>query len=392
MSKFPCVAIIGSRQVGKSTLVKKLFPKAPFFDLEQQNDLYRIKEDPDFFLSNQTENIIIDEAQILPELFPALRVAIDKKRESNGRFLITGSSSPELLKKITESLAGRIAIFELTPLSVYESHEIKDSDFPLRVNNKEFKEPTKARLTKKQIEESWFYGGYPDAFLNRDDKKYYSTWMNNYFATYINRDIRSLFPNLQLDSFKRFIELLSGSCGELINHSNFARSLNVSQPTVKKYFEIAEGSFFWRSLKSYEKTIKKRIVKMPKGHLVDSGLTNFLYGFKTQEMLLKSQKLGRSWEAFVTEQILRSFKNQLVDCRSYHYRTHNQGEIDLVIETDYGLLPIEVKRGQKVDPQQIKTLKSFVQEQKCRFGVVINNAEESCWLNKEILQLPFKNL
>lgn len=389
MKKFPCVAILGSRQVGKTSLIKHLCPDAPFFDLELREHYRRIKSDPDFFLSQYDVPIVIDEAQEIPELFPALRVAIDNHREHNGRFLISGSSSPDLLKNITESLAGRIAIFELSPMSIFEMWQTGKSDFVARVREKAFALPEKRRFDDGQIKESFLFGGYPEAFLHREDLTFWKQWMNQYYLNYVNRDIRKLFSTLNFQAFQRFIGMLSHTSGELINYSRFAKSLDLSVPTVRSYLEICEGTFLWRRLVSYSKNVSRRVSKSPKGHMVDSGLVHFLTNITSQEALYNHVNVGLYWEAFVIEQVVRIFADALEPAKMFHYRTHNGAEIDLIVEGDFGTIPMEIKLGTS---DRIKTLGDFVQEHKLPYGVLINNGREPCWVHPKVVQIPLSYL
>ena len=215
----------------------------------------------------------------MPALFNNLKVKIDLKRNQNGQFLITGSSSPELLKNISETLAGRIAIIELGGFTWNEAYKKPISNFITAFKNNDFTniKSLKTNYTSKALYESCFFGLYPEPFLKRKNTEYFKLWMKNYFETYINRDIRRLFPGLQFETFKRFIKMASFSNGEIINYSNFAKSLDVSQPTVKLYFDIIEGTFLWRKIPAFNKKLNKRLVKMPKGYIRDSGLVNYLH-------------------------------------------------------------------------------------------------------------------
>ena len=390
LKKFPVVAILGARQVGKTTLLKELRPQAPFFDLERPEDFDRIERDPTFFLEQFDECLVIDEAQMMPKLFHALRVRVDQKRDEKGQFLISGSSSPELLQNISESLAGRIAFFELLPFGIHESWQCASNCLPLNIGSKKIELPQSPTCSRKQIEQSFLYGGYPDAFLNREDKTFFINWMNNYQMSYLNRDIRSLFPSLNLQAYQRFLSMLADSGGEQLNYSIFARALDVSQPTVKSYFQIAQGSFLWRGLPSYEKNIKKRVSKMPKGHLVDSGINNFLLQLNNRERLYSSKRIGLLWQSFVTDQLLRMFKDHLIPVTGYYYRTHNGDEIDLIVEGPFDPLPVEIKLGTSVSSRQLKILDRFIREHKLPLGIVINNARKACWISEKIAQIPLE--
>ena len=390
MEKFPVVAILGARQVGKTTLIKELRPKAPFFDLERDEDFSRIEREPEFFLEQFEECLVIDEAQMMPKLFNSLRVRVDQRRDKKGQFLISGSSSPELMKNINESLAGRVAFFELPPFGIHESWGLPRSSLPPEMISKKFNLPQKPTFSKEQIEQSFLYGGYPEAFLNRKDKKFFINWMENYRITYLKRDIRSLSPSINLLAYQKLLTMLAESSRDTINYSVFARSLDVSGPTVKSYFQIAEGSFLWRNLASLEKNIKKRVNKMPKGYITDSGINNFLLQFTDRERLYSSRRVGNLWQSFVTEQILRMFKDHLIPVMGLYYRTHNGQEIDLIIEGPFDPIPIEIKLGTGIPQKQLKNLDRFVCEHNLPFGIVVNNASNACWLNKRIAQIPLQ--
>jgi len=391
LEQFPCVAVLGARQVGKTTLLRQVLPDAPFYDLERRGDFDRIQRDPDFFLSQQDGPIIIDEAQLLPEIFPALRVAIDSRREKTGQFLLSGSGSPDLAGRINETLAGRIATFELGGLCLQEAWNLAPNPLYDLLQEKMFKKLSslRPRLTDRQLMESCFLGGYPEPFLKfRKDPKSLALWTDNYLQTYLRRDIRNLFPGLQLPTYQRFLQMLASSSGQILNAAEFARSLDVSQPTVKSYFRIADGTFVWRLLPAYFANTLKRVVKSPKGHWRDSGLLNTMLGNNSTENFHSHPLAGRIWESFITEEILKSFQNHLMTVRPHYYRTHNQTEIDLVLEGRFGLIPIEIKLGSSVTHQKLQALRQFVEEHKLPLGLVINNSSEPAWLAENIFQLP----
>ncbi len=389
LKRFPCVAVVGARQTGKTTLIKNLLPKTPFYDMERQADFQRAKDDPDFFLSSIQTPAVIDEAQKLPELFNALRVAIDQDRRP-GRFLISGSSSPDLLKGITESLAGRVALFELCGFSTEEMWGLKPSPFYEMIGEKRFGDlpGLRPRLDLKRVLEACVSGTYPEPFLKRRDPEYVRLWMENYFDAYVKRDIRDIFPGLNIALYRTFLQMLALASGETFNASSFARSLDVSQPTVKSYWRIAEGTFLWRGLPSYAKNATKRVSHMPRGHWRDSGLLNHLLRVRTPEDLRAHPQVGRIWEGFVIEELLKGFRNRAISCDAFYYQTHNQAEIDLILEGDFGLLPVEIKWGFKTDPRRLLSLRRFVEERGAPLGLCVNNAESVEWLAPKILQIP----
>lgn len=389
--RFPCVAVVGARQVGKTTLLKQAIPGSPLFDMEKRSDFERVYRDPNFFLSQYQEPIAIDEAQFMPELFPALRVAIDSDRRKNGRFLISGSSSPQLNKHIAETLAGRVALFELGGLSLEEQWGGEASRFYKYLEEADTHKLAllKPLRTTKQVFTSCLNGSYPEPFMKfRKDPKGYALWMENYIMTYVKRDIRGLFPGLNINAYQRFIDMLSASSGQILNVSEFARSLDVSQPTAKSYFDIAQNTYVWRMLPSYQKNAIKRIVKMPKGHVRDTGLLNHSLLIASLDALQGDPRVGRIWESFIIEQILKGAANSLSIFHPYYYRTSNMAEIDLILEGRSGIVPIEIKLGSIVHPRNLIAMESFINEHKLKFGIIINNAAETAWLSKAILQVP----
>ena len=391
LDMFPCVAILGARQVGKSTLARQIFPKQPFFDLERQSDYDRISRDPDFFLSNYNQPIVIDEAQELPKFFKALRVAIDAKRNKNGQYLITGSSSPALIKEINESLAGRVAVFELSGFSLRESWELPHNHIYEYIFNNEPEKILKLKpgLKDSQLFTSCFLGSYPEPFLKyKNDLKKYSIWMENYLQTYIKRDVRNLFPGINIETYHRLIRMLGASSGQILNASDFARSLDTSQPTIKKYFQIAHETFVWRILPSFQRQLKKRMIKMPKGHVRDTGLLNHILKNDDIESFLSHPAAGRIWETFISEQVIKECTNRLILAEPFYYRTSHHAEIDLILESKSSVIPIEVKFGKNINKQNIRVLQDFINELKLPFGIVINNAEELTWIADKILQIP----
>ncbi len=244
------------------------------------------------------------------------------------------------------------------------------------------------RFDKQQLLSLCLYGGYPEPVLKKDDRRFYRLWMENYLKTYIERDIRVLFPQLNIDAYKRFIQMLAFSSGDIINASSFARSLGVSQTTVKNYLDIVEGTFLWRRIPSWQKNVNKRIVKTPKGHLRDTGLINYMLRIQDESDMKAHPQFGKIWETFVAEQLIRQFTNQLERLDYYYYRTQNQAEVDLILETESGLIPIEIKAGSITAKRQLKALEAFIEEHNCTYGLVVNNGDEVYKLSPKIYQLP----
>ncbi|MBH1989056.1 MAG: ATP-binding protein [Myxococcaceae bacterium] len=375
--------------MGKTTLMGQLQPDQPLFDLERQSDFSRISYDPEFFLYSEKSPIKIDEAQLLPTLFPALRVAIDKNRKQNGQYLISGSSSPELLSKITETLAGRVALFEVCGFSLAESYSKPVSEFYQAIiqNRPDDLLALKPRYTFEELSAHCLSGGYPEA-VTSSDLRFKTLWFENYLETYVKRDVRTLFPGISSETFQRFVRMLATASGQQINFSTFARSLEVSQPTAKNYFRIAEGTFLWRYLESYHSSSMKRALKTPKGYLRDTGLLCHMLGISNISNLRAHPHFGYVWEIFVIEQIVKEFQNQLIKVTPSYYRTQDQAEVDLLLEGPFGLVPIEIKAGMKTELRHLRSLQSFVEQNACPFGLVVNNSLNPSYLSRNIIQIP----
>ncbi|MGB5746213.1 MAG: ATP-binding protein [Desulfobacterales bacterium] len=389
---FPCVALVGSRQCGKTTLLQTLPQDWRVFDLEKQSDFQSLAQDPDLFFRLNPDKIAIDEAQLRPELFPALRVAVDRDRQRTGRFVITGSSSPKLVRAVSESLAGRIGIIEMAPLSFSEvRQELSPPFFRFltdRAHIRDFIDELKPLGNIQDVHEFWLRGGYPEPWLKKNNR-FHSTWMNQYIGTYLYRDVARLFPGINENRFRLFVQILAGISGNIINYSDVARSLGVSQPTVRDYFEIADGTFLWRTIPAYARNALKRVVKHPKGYFRDSGLLHYLLRIPDVDLLATHPVSGRSWEGLVIEEILRNLHATGAGFDYYYYRTGGGAEVDLILEGEFGLIPIEIKYTQTVPAKQLRALKDFIKDQNCPFGLVINNDEGPRLYDEQIAGIPF---
>lgn len=392
LTLFPCVAVVGPRQCGKTTLLAGLDEGWRVFDLERGSDFQAVSDDPDLFLSLHPGRIAIDEALILPKLFPALRVAIDADRAATGRYIITGSSSPELARAITESLAGRVGIIELAPLSW---SEVQPADGPSVIDllldpaagAADLVGNVRARGDLKALTEYWFKGGYPEPWL-RNDGRFRETWMEQYVRAYVLRDVARLFPGLNQEKFRTFARMLAGLSGRAVNHAEVARALGVSPPTVRDYFEIAEGTYLWRSLPAFTRNATKRVVKHAKGYLRDSGLGHHALRVPDVTALLSHPQAGATWEGMVVEEICRQLNQRGIGHDAFHYRTGGGAEVDLVIEGTFGLVAVEIKLGQRVRAQELRGLREFVADHHCRFGLVLSNEEKPRPLDTNIAGLP----
>ncbi len=394
LSYFPAVIILGVRQCGKTTLAKMLRPDWRYLDLERSRDYDLISNDFDFFIKENPNSLIIDEAQRFPDLFQELRGTIDKDRKTRGRFLLIGSSSIDLIKNASESLAGRVGIIELSTFKSNEIYSLKLPEFykifEKEINNStiDFLRDITPEISHDQVMNAFLKGGYPEPVLEQNEK-FWNAWMDNYIKTYVQRDIRTLFPRLDLIKYQRFISMLSALTGTIINRSQVGRSLDVSEKSIRDYLEIAEGSYIWRNIPSFESSVSKSIVKMPKGNLRDSGLTHFLQGIIDRNRLISHPNVGNAFEAFVSEEIIKGIQaTDTINWHYYHFRTRNGSEVDLVLQGPFGILPIEIKFGSTVKQRQLQAIKNFVYKNDLPLGIVINNSERTEMIAERILVVP----
>lgn len=311
----PAVAILGPRQVGKTTLAlqiaKELSEKAIYLDLESDEDLAKLKNPAYFLQEHQDKLVILDEVQVMPRLFTVLRPLIDQHRVA-GRFLLLGSASPQLVKGVAESLAGRIAYVELPPLGLKE-----------------------ARQQHISLDDTWLRGGFPQALLARTEKSS-MRWRTDFIRSYIERDLSALFHvDLSETIIRNFWQMLAHAQGNIWNAHDFARSLGISAPTTKRYLQFLEGAYLVRQLQPWYLNASKRVVKSPKVYVRDSGLLHALLGINTRDMLLGNLISGGSWEGFAIEQIIQNLPDTI---QPFYYRTHQGTEMDLVLVR--GIKPI----------------------------------------------------
>lgn len=366
LKKFPAVSIIGSRQVGKTTLAKEILKnvanKAIYLDLELPSDINKLR-DPELYLGeNEDKMIIIDEVQRMPELFPILRALIDKKKK-NGRFLLLGSASPLLLKTTSESLAGRIIHYELGPLALKEIEE-KDHDY-------------------KQL---WLKGGYPLSYLEQNEQS--MLWRKAFILTHLERDIPQLgikVPSLKLH---RFLTMMAHLNGQLLNTSTIAKSLGLSSPTINHYTEIFEGTFILRSLLPYHLNIKKRLVKSPKIYFRDTGILHALLNIETYDALQSNPYVGHSWEAFVIDQIITQMPRGFAP---YFYRTAAGAEIDLILKSE-NAPPVAIEIKYSLSPSLSKGFYQGYRDLGCKNGFVIYPGKDVYKIAKNITALPLNRL
>ena len=321
------VALMGPRQVGKTTLAINIADTIPsvYLDLENRIDLQKAQDIEAFHKENSDKLIILDEVQRLPDIFAPIRGLIDQQRRKGnrvGQFLFLGSASIDLLKQSSETLAGRISYIEMFPVNVLEY--------------------TKSAQHSEAVNDLWLKGGFPDSLLANNDETSLN-WRYDFIRTYLERDIPQLGPRIPAETLGRFWTMLAHSQGTNINASKLASNIEVSSVTVARYIDLLVDLLLIRKIQPYTANIKKRLVKSPRIYVRDSGITHALLNIGSYNDLLGHPVVGKSWEGFVIENIASVLPPRV---RSYYYRTAGGAEIDLVLE--FGVnerWAIEIKKG-----------------------------------------------
>jgi predicted AAA+ superfamily ATPase len=310
----PAVALIGPRQSGKTTLAQSM--SGVYFDLEQGAERLRLDLDWDTVVGGK-KLVILDEAQSWPEIFPRLRGAIDRNRKRTGRFLLLGSISPSLMVHVSESLAGRLSIVELTP---FLWTELK---------------------TKASRERLWLCGGYPDGGVLAPGS--FPRWQLDYLALLSQRDLPTWGLSAKPQTTDRLLRMLAASHGQTWNASQIGQSMGLSYQTVNSYLDYLIGAFLIRRLLPYQANIRKRLIKSPKVYWRDSGLLHALLNISDERTLISQPWVGASWEGFVIEHIIGALVSQGKNFDAYYFRTSDQYELDLLLDFGAELWAIEIK-------------------------------------------------
>lgn len=344
--QFPAILLLGPRQCGKTTLVRH-FVDARYFDLERPSDSQVFQSDMEYALQRLGGPLILDEAQTLPALFPVLRSIIDDARRKSGQYYLLGSVSPVLVKGISESLAGRIGLLELTPFLFGEI----------------------AGRRGASVDSLWLRGGYPDAFLAKSVEQW-RDWQESYIRTFIERDIARHQLSLPAAGIRRLLTMLAHQHGGLLNSSDLGRSLGCNYHTVQSVLDLFVGYFIVRRLEPYHANLGKRLVKAPKVYLRDSGLLHHLLGIATPDALLTSPARGNSFEGFMVQQIAAVEELHHPGSRFYFFRTHAGAEIDLIIDRGNERIGIEFKAGASIESRDSLNLRRGIEDGVIHRGLI----------------------
>jgi predicted AAA+ superfamily ATPase len=379
MKTFPAVLVTGPRQSGKTTLLNERFSKThKLVSLENPDVRVRVLEDPVGFLKDNPPPVILDEIQYTPELLHYIKSAIDKNREP-GSWLLSGSQSFALMQGISQSLSGRVAVLTLLPFSIQESQGIACKGAELDVILKNLIEPEIKEQSKNPISLSdWLLrGAYPEIRINNEVDR--QLWLSGYIQTYLERDVRQVMKIGDLNAFNRLLRLCAARTGQILNMSELGRDVGVSVPTIKNWLSILEASYQIYLLPPHFNNFGKRIIKSPKLYFLDTGIATFLLGLHSPDPLLQGPMKGPLFETMVVSEWVKAFYNRGERPESYYWRSKAGIEVDLIIERNSKLYPIEIKATSTIMPGHLENLvkwKEMAGDEASK-GIVIADIEDA---------------
>ena len=329
LGKYPIIAIFGPRQSGKTTLSRTVFSDFKYVTLEDPDTRNLAQVDPRGFLKANKENLILDEIQRVPDLLSCLQGIVDDPKNKQ-KFILTGSHQFLLMKEVSQSLAGRVRIFNLLPLSYRELANFHQ---------------------QLELEHFIFTGGYPRIYANDLSP---TEWLSQYYQTYVERDLREIIHLKELFHFEKMLKLLAGRVGQLVNMSSIATEVGTSQPTIASWLHILELSFLTFSLKPHHKNFNKRIIKTPKIYFYDTGLLCWLLEIKTTNQLKLHPQRGLIFENWIISELMKNSFNKGERPNFYFWRDQNGHEVDVVYEEDNLLKAIEIKAGSTFQEDWLK--------------------------------------
>ena len=396
IKSYPVTLVTGARQVGKSTLCYELKKELNYnyVSLDDMDERQLANDDPKFFLAKHQAPLIIDEVQKAPILFEYIESIVNKKRletgNANGMYILTGSQKFKLMKNVTESLAGRVGIINMSPLSFNEI--ISRKEIPFEVDINKVVGGCSYNMTIDKLFDQITKGFYPELYRNPDLDK--DSFYSNYVATYIDRDVSELIDVKNKLSFHKLMQLLASLTGEELIYDNIAKHIGVDKKTVISWISVLEASNIIYLLQPYfETSLTKRVVKRPKIYFRDTGLACYLAKLSDAKNLSVSHFSGHFVETYVVNEIIKTYENTNTHAEFYYYRDNNQNEIDLIIQRKGQLSFIEIKSGMKFSKNDVRAFKKFEQS-KYAIGesAVICLTESVYKIDENVYALPITTI
>ena len=366
--EFKIVCVIGPRQSGKTTLCKQLFTEKAYVNLEDPDVLLVAKTNPKAFLAKYPKGAIFDEVQRIPELFNYLQGIVDSSDEM-GQFILSGSNNFLMQQNISQSLAGRVGYIELLPFSLSE----------LEASN----------IQNESLNKQILEGFYPDIIRKKSSA---SRWITNYIRTYLERDVRLIRNIGDILVFSKFLKICAIRTSQLLNMSSIAKELGVEHKTLDAWLSVLESSYILYRLPPYFNNFNKRLIKSSKIYFYDTGIVCHLLGIRSVEGLQKSNYYGAIFENFIVSEIIKNRKNKEQFGDIYFYRDSTGNEVDVLIENEGNLIPIEIKSAVKIQKEHHKNLKWFQKVFRQDGGVLLYAGNENESFPNEIEQLSWTNV
>lgn len=388
-NEFPAVVVIGPRQSGKTTLLKNLFSgQYPIISLEPPDVRLAAQSDPRGFLNLYSPPIVFDEIQYAPGLLPYIKERIDANRNRTGQYILTGSQNLLLMSQVTESLAGRTAVFKLMPLTRRETARIAEDNFPWE----NISTPGLPSMPPLELWNQILRGSYPEPVSHpeRDSR----LWQASYIQTYLECDVRNLRNLGDLTQFQIFLRALASRSAHILNLSDLARDVGIAVNTAKDWISILEASFQIIILRPYFANIGKRLIKSPKIYFTDTGLLCYLVGLRDAEHASVGPMGGAIFENLVITDLYKTFLHRGEEPTLYFWRTTAGSEVDVIIETQSGLVPLEIKLSQTPRLEMAKEIQSFRRDfaAKALPGYVVYPGDVVLPLGKGSTALPLSRL
>jgi len=387
--EFPAVVVVGPRQSGKTTLLKNLFGEQyPIISLEPPDMRLAAQSDPRGFLNLYPAPIVFDEIQYSPGLLPYIKEKIDANRGKTGQYILTGSQNLLLMSQVTESLAGRAAVLKLMPLTRREIARMADNNFPWE-NLPASSQPSE---TPFELWEAILRGSYPEPVSHPERDAH--LWQSSYIQTYLERDVRNLRNLGDLTQFQVFLRALAARSAQILNLSDLARDVGIAVNTAKDWISILEASFQVIILHPYYANIGKRLIKSPKVYFTDTGLLCYLVGLRDTEHAAAGPMGGAIFENLVISDLYKTYLHRGEEPAMYYWRTVAGSEVDVIIETQSGLVPLEIKLSQTPRLEMAKELHAFQRDFKENAlpGYVIYPGNTVLPLGEGVTALPLNRL
>lgn len=386
--QFPVLLLTGPRQVGKTTLLKRI-SNNQYTELTFDDPFVRAQaeDDPNLFFKNNRPPLLLDEIQYVPGLFPYLKMQVDRNRK-DGEFLMTGSQAFVLMKNVSESLAGRVGILELQGISLRESNRC-DFNLPF-IPTDDYMEKREVKLIPYEHIWSVIHRGYMPELVFYPQKNW-EIFYSSYVQTYIERDVKQLTQVADESLFLKFMIALAARSGELLNYDSISKDIGISNDTVKRWVSILQTSRIIYLLQPYSSNRLKRAIKTPKVYFMDTGLLAYLTKWPTPETLANGAKAGNVFETFIVSEIMKSFLNAgNVNLPLYYYRDKDGQEIDLVVESANTLYPIEIKMSASPNAAMAKSFRALddVADMTRGTGTILCQCDRKTWLADNIVALP----